>query len=85
MLDENPHFVFINQAFPHIGKKLQTFWGYPEFALYMSSLLQDTRNGSRKGFPFDVLMALNGLSEEHEKEFPQLTTQTDTWSSSKRF
>ena len=85
MLIDNPHFIFVNQAFPHIGTKLQFFWGHAEFAVYMDSLLQDTRNGSRKGFPFDVLMALNSLAEAHDREFPHLAAKTETWSNSRRF
>jgi hypothetical protein len=83
MLDQNPHFTAINDAFPHIGAKLRTFWGHAEFAPYMDSLLQDTRHGARKGFPFEVLMALSSLSDEHDEAYPRALPKGDMWQQQK--
>lgn len=65
MLTENTHFKIIYSAFPRIGDKLQTLWGNPEFGHYMNTLLRDTRDGARKGFPVNVFFALDALAEDH--------------------
>lgn len=72
MLSDNPDFIAVNQAFPHIGEKLKLYWGGPDFAPYMRGLLQDTRDGQRRGFPFDALMNLQTLSDLHKRAFPEL-------------
>jgi hypothetical protein len=41
----------------------------------MLALQQDSRGGTRKGFPGDVLFALMGLEEDHDLEFPHLKRQ----------
>ena len=79
MLTENTHFKIIHSAFPRIGDKLQTLWGNPEFGHYMNTLLRDTRDGARKGFPVDVFFALDALAEDHYQVFPALRPRTDVW------
>ena len=77
MLTENTHFKIIHSAFPRIGDKLQTLWGHPEFGRYMNSLQRETRDGARKGFPFDVFFALDALAEDHYQQVPALRPHTD--------
>jgi hypothetical protein len=75
MIDDSKNFQLVNAAFPHIGKKIKLFWGYPEFVTLMLNLQTDSRSGTRKGFPGDVLFALMDLEEKHDIEFPHLKRQ----------
>jgi len=80
VIEDNKNFVVINEAFPHIGRKLKLFWGCPEFNTFMNDLQTDTRGGTRAGFPGPVLNALFMLGLEHEESFPQLVRkQADQW------
>ena len=72
MLKKNIHFNTIHRAFPHIGDRLELFWGHPEFVNYVDNLIYDTRDGGRKGFPPEIFMALHQLSEDHFEVFPHL-------------
>jgi hypothetical protein len=76
VLDANPHFIAINDAFPHIGNRLKLCWGHQEFFSYLHHLLNDTRGGTRKGFPAEVLLALQSLSDEHDEAYPRLLAKT---------
>ena len=67
-----PSFVTVNSAFPALGHKIELFWGYPEFTTLMFDLQQDTSDRPRLGFPDDVMLALQNLESEHDREFPQL-------------
>ncbi len=77
MIENNINFQVINQAYPHIGKKLDLFWGCPEFNATMEHLQTDTRGGTRAGFPGPVLNALFMLAMEHEEAFPKLLGKQD--------
>jgi hypothetical protein len=75
MIEDSKNYQLVNAAFPHIGKKIKLFWGYPEFVTMMLQLQTDTRGGKRQGFPGDVLFALMDLEEKHDIEFPHLKRQ----------
>jgi hypothetical protein len=75
MIEDSKNYQLVNAAFPHIGKKIKLFWGYPEFVTLMLNLQTDTRNGKRQGFPGDVLFALMDLEVQHDIEFPHLKRQ----------
>ena len=76
ILDDNPHFNVINAAFPHIGERLRVYWGQQEFVSYMRELLHNTRGDTRKGFPIEVLVALQSLSDEHDNAYPHFFYKT---------
>ncbi|MDR3370177.1 hypothetical protein [Rhodoferax sp.] len=80
MLENNPQFNVVNLAFPHIGVKLQEYWGRDSFVAYMEGLLHGTRGGTRRGFQTDVLMALHYLAEQHKATYPQFMVSDDFWS-----
>lgn len=85
MIDGNKNFILINQAFPHLGRKLKLFWGCPEFNRMMDELQTDTRGGSRAGFPGPVLNALFMLAMDHDTAFPHLVVHdTDKWSATSK-
>jgi len=80
VIETNKNFMVINEAFPHIGRKLKLFWGCPEFNTLLNEMQTDTRGGTRAGFPGPVLNALFMLSMEHEAAFPDLISkQSDHW------
>ena len=80
--DSNLHFATVMNKFPRVGKIISLYWGQPEFAPYVYTLIHDNRNGKRQGFPFDVAMALTELQQLHDETFPLLIPkQRDPWSS----
>lgn len=80
MITDNVYFNVINDKFPHIGKKIELFWGTVEFNEMLSRLFDDTRDGRRRGFPSDVATALFRLSLLHDAQFPQFVKEsTDIW------
>jgi hypothetical protein len=79
-LSANPNFISINKAFPHIGKKLKVCWGHQEFVDCIHSLVHDTRGNTRSGFPLDVLLALQSLSDEQGRSHPEILPKETLWS-----
>jgi hypothetical protein len=82
MIENNKHFKLINESFPHIGEQLESLWGHTELYGFIDDLLKDTRDGKRKGFSLDILIALENLDSEHDQEFPQLARKIqrgDAW------
>jgi hypothetical protein len=57
----------IDSRFPHIGRPLKLMWGEPEVAIHIDRLLTDTRGGTRRGFPTDVLAALMRIRSHHSR------------------
>lgn len=55
----------ITASYPHIGKMLSEKWGSKDIVSYIEQLLQDTRDGSRRGFPFQVMTALVNIQSQH--------------------
>lgn len=78
-VDNNEDFKTVEQNFPAVAGKLSGFWGRKEFGPYMTGLLHDNRGDNRKGFPFDTLMALHALAEQHNKEYGHLFPAVDMW------
>lgn len=82
-IQDNSDFQRIQGAFPHIGKKLVLLWGYPEFHTFIEQLQQDTRQGSRAGFPAEILFALLNLAQAHDEVFPAAArSKSSLWSQS---
>ena len=79
MITENENFITINKEFPHIGHKIEIMWGHPECAAYFKNLLNDTRDGTRQGFPKHIASALFKLSVLHDELFPGKPNFEDIW------
>jgi len=79
MLENDPHFNAVNLAFPHIGLKFREYWGREGFVAYMEGLLHGTREGTRRGFPTDILLSLHYLAELHKVSYPQFQVSDDFW------
>jgi hypothetical protein len=81
-LQGNEDLKTVSQSFPEIAARLIASWGRAEFGPYMTGLLHDKREEGRKGFPFETLMALHALTEQHNKDYGQLFAPVDMWSQS---
>jgi hypothetical protein len=56
--------------FPRIINKIAALWREPaQFRPYMDDLLCDER-GDRQGCPFDILVELTNLRQEHDRQYP---------------
>jgi hypothetical protein len=78
-VDDNADLRSVSEAFPAIGEKLSALWGRKEFGPYMTGLLQNSRGDNRKGFPFEILLSMQALAEQHNKEFAHLFPAVDLW------
>ncbi len=67
---DNSDFIHINARFPHIGCRLFHIWGDVQCTEYINNLLNDTREGTRIGFPVEIGHALIRLLLLHEELFP---------------
>lgn len=72
MIEDSAAFRTVNLHFPHMGKKITLFWGYPEFASLIHDLQNDAGGGPDVGFPSDVLLAVYELSNTHDTLYPRL-------------
>lgn len=80
VLSENDQFKTVNTAFRRIGRRLKDLWGGPELSAYINTLLQDTRDGTRQGFPPEVATALFRLMQKHDADFPEhVVPVADIW------
>lgn len=81
ILAENDNFKIVDQRFPHIGKKLAGLWSSHDFSAFINELFQDTRGGTRQGFPKDVSVALFRLMQDHDRLYPDVAYEVqDIWS-----
>lgn len=62
------YFEIINEKYSRIGKKLEFLWGTEDFNLVIHKLINDSRNGTRSGFPAKVADALLKLHKIHTSE-----------------
>lgn len=85
MIENNIHFKIVNKKFPGIAKKIKVFWGYPEFVALVYELQHDASDRPRVGFPYDVLMALHALENEHNRLWPNLARKDSSiWNAASR-
>ena len=60
----------LEEQFPHIVQKLQTFWGQEELQQYIQSLIMTERQ-DREGFPEEAARELLLLESVHQAAFPE--------------
>lgn len=73
-------FPIINDRFPHIGRKMIQTWGSYGFYIYSGTLFTDTRGGTRRGFPPEILAAITKIVKVHEERYPRLDIhRVDIW------
>ena len=84
VLTYDEHFLKVNGQHRHIARQLKKLWGGPEFAGFVNNLLQETRDGTRQGFPPDVATALFNLLQKHDRDFPEHALKVgDIWTDGK--
>lgn len=71
MLEHNEYRVLFAHV-PHVARRLLILWGTREFCDYTDWLFTDTRNGTRRGFPVEVLASLYKITRAHHEEYPSL-------------
>jgi len=57
--------------YPHIAGKIRKLWGTKDCRDLLLSLLNDSREGKRAGFPPSIGKTIFSLSKAHDKSFPQ--------------
>ena len=68
----------LKSKFPHVAFKIRTLWGFPQMNAYFGELLSDnTRDGTRQGFPMEIALLLMNLSEKHQKDYPEYLSNDD--------
>jgi hypothetical protein len=79
-LQDSAYFIKIVQRFPHVGKKVEESWGTQALRTYIWDLFQDSRGGTRQGFPPEYASALFRLLDTHDRLYPELVdTTSDIW------
>lgn len=76
MSEVKQSFRVVLDAYPAIAEKIKLFWGEQEFTDLVHNLINDTRDGSRKGFSFEVTSALLTLQHWHDHYFPKYCVRT---------
>lgn len=58
----------VRRIHPHIGRALDSLWGFAECETYLQRLIQDGSDGqdhARRGFSDEVMQALLTIAERH--------------------
>lgn len=64
-------FEVLNDAFPRLGQKVFNTWGSRECRDLLCELINDTRGGTRQGFPPAVAAAIIHLLSSHDEQFKE--------------
>ena len=81
MISSDKNFIILNDAFPDLGRRIKFLWGYIECRTLLESLMNDTRDGHRAGFPQPISEAIIALSLKHDDDFPKFVpTGSNVWS-----
>lgn len=57
-------------SYPHLAK-IDELWGTRDCREFIVRLMNDTREGARRGFPGDHARTILQLLIEHDKSYPQ--------------
>jgi hypothetical protein len=57
--------------YPHLAAKIQNLWGTKDCRAQLMHLLNDSRGGSRAGFPIAIGKTIILLLKEHDTKFPR--------------
>jgi hypothetical protein len=66
------------RLYPRIAVKIRGLWGTRECRTLLMSLLNDSRDGKRAGFPVSVGQTIIALLNAHDEKFPQFDTKNDS-------
>lgn len=66
-------------AYPHL-QKIDELWGTRDCREFITRLMNDTRDGRRRGFPGDYARTILRLLIEHDRLFPEFEENiTSDW------
>ena len=67
--------------YPHLQKRISILWGTRDCRMYLQTMLLDDRNGKqpRAGFPFDVMLAIGALIEQHDRQYADHVAVKKPW------
>lgn len=63
--------------YPRIAVKIKTLWGTKECRDLLMSLLNDSRDGKRAGFPVSIGQTIMALLTDHDAKFPMFDSKDD--------
>lgn len=63
----------------HIQANLDYSYATKDYRIYITQLLNDSRDGQRQGFPPNIAKHLFNLLLEHDREFPQFVPPLKPW------
>ncbi|MGA7594692.1 MAG: hypothetical protein WCA64_05795 [Gallionella sp.] len=66
------------RLYPRIAVKIRGLWGTRECRALLMSLMNDSRDGKRAGFPVSVGQTIIALLNAHDEKFPQFDTKNDS-------
>ena len=64
--------------YPRIAVKIKALWGTKECRDLLMSLLNDSRDGKRSGFPVSVGQTLMALLTDHDAKFPRFDSKYES-------
>jgi len=64
--------------YPRIAVKIKALWGTKECRDLLMSLLNDSRDGKRSGFPVSIGQTLMALLTDHDAKFPRFDNKHDS-------
>lgn len=66
-------------TYPHLAQ-IDEMWGTRDCREFINRLMNDTRDGKRRGFPGDHARTILRLLMEHDQEFPEFEENiTSAW------
>lgn len=65
--------------YPHIAAKIKALWGTKECRVLLMSLMNDSRGGTRAGFPLSIGKIIISLLQAHDESFPQFDNKNDAF------
>ena len=63
--------------YPKVALLIETYWAEPDFHEVVNSLMLDSRNGYREGFPMDITNAIFELLKLHDTASVKSITDDD--------
>ncbi len=84
-INKHEDFNLIKESFPHISKKIELLCGDIILHKFFTSLMMDSRDGNRQGFPKHIASAIVRIEKFHETFFEeeltlqQKVTVKDVW------
>ncbi|MGA8862808.1 MAG: hypothetical protein WBM09_07600 [Gallionella sp.] len=63
--------------YPRIAVKIKALWGTKECRDLLMSLLNDSRDGKRAGFPVSVGQTIMALLNDHDAKFPRFDDKNE--------